>query len=296
MTKQLYWHPKKEGFNWDSLLHHQAIVIWEFVWAEKVCEPIKDFSGWLTINEKGNIVLFSGENNNVWSTNSSKQALAPLVQLLDNGNLVLRDEEDEITTNYLWESFDYPINTLLPRMKLGWDLKTGLNRHLSSGPCYGDFTYGIEVDEEHHTYPQLAVRNGSRILYRQGLLDGLTSSSIESSLSDEFVYNDDEVYYTYTLLNKSMMPAIVLDLRGSIEYLGIWAFFENRDKCDSYGFCGPNSQCINVTEREEPICQCLKGFKPKNEDNWNSSLGQKGVRDTALQAAMMKRKKDLIII
>ncbi|KAF4358265.1 hypothetical protein G4B88_027742 [Cannabis sativa] len=81
-------------------------------------------SGSLTIDDRGNLV-------NHWSTNTSKQAAKPLVQLLDNGNLVLRDEEDANTTNYLWESFHYPTDSLLTGMKLGWDL----------------FTYEIEFDE-----------------------------------------------------------------------------------------------------------------------------------------------------
>ncbi|KAM6576150.1 hypothetical protein CsatB_027987 [Cannabis sativa] len=98
------------------------------VWVANRCRPIEDSSSSLTIDDRGNLVVFSEQNNKreiVWSTNTSKQAVKPLVQLLDNGNLVLRDEEDANPTNYLWESFDYPTHTLL---KLGWDLRRGLNR------------------------------------------------------------------------------------------------------------------------------------------------------------------------
>ncbi|PON81526.1 Bulb-type lectin domain containing protein [Trema orientale] len=58
----------------------------------------------LTINDKGNLVLLSRNNNMVWSRSSLKQAQKPLVQLLDNGNLVLRDKEDVNSENYLWQS------------------------------------------------------------------------------------------------------------------------------------------------------------------------------------------------
>ena len=67
------------------------------------------------------------------------------MQLLDSGNLALRDGEDvNSETNYLWQSFDYPSDTFLLNIKLGWDLKSGLQRHLSAwknwdDPCPGDF-------------------------------------------------------------------------------------------------------------------------------------------------------------
>ncbi|KAM6576931.1 hypothetical protein CsatB_028768 [Cannabis sativa] len=109
------------GIWYNNITGNQTVV-----WVANRCEPIKDSSGLLSINNKGDLVLFSGQSNNrvlVWSSNSSKQAQEPLVQLLDNGNLVLGDEKDANTTIFLWESFDYPTDTMLPGMKLGWDLR-----------------------------------------------------------------------------------------------------------------------------------------------------------------------------
>ena len=40
-----------------------------------------------------------------------------------------------------------------------------------------------------------------------------------------------------------------------------------RDQCDVYGLCGANGNCMTT---ETPICQCLKGFKPKSQEKWNS--------------------------
>ena len=103
---------------------YKNIPVQTVVWVANRCEPINDSSGSLTIDgDTGNLVLYGPNKSVVWSTNSSKQAEGPLVQLLDNGNLVLRDEKDENTDNYLWESFDYPTDTHLPGAKLGWDLR-----------------------------------------------------------------------------------------------------------------------------------------------------------------------------
>ncbi|XP_060965196.1 S-locus-specific glycoprotein S13-like [Cannabis sativa] len=233
---------------------YKNIAVQTVVWVANRCEPIIDSSALLTIDNTGNLVLFSGKNNKsvlIWSTNSLKQTREPLIQLLNNGNLVLRDEKDANTTKFLWESFDYPTDTMLPGMKLGWDLKRGLNRRLSSwkssdDPCHGDFTYGIELDEPHH--------------------DGLYN----------FVNNDDEVYYSFSLLNGSNIVRLVLT--ETVEYTE-WLEEENSwsssyytipgDKCDKYGICGANSECI-ITNNQ--VCKCLEGFKPKNQENWNSMM------------------------
>ncbi|RVW37239.1 G-type lectin S-receptor-like serine/threonine-protein kinase [Vitis vinifera] len=53
-------------------------------------------------------------------------------QLLDSGNLIMRNGNDSDPENSLWQSFDYPCDTLLPGMKFGWNRVTGLDRHLSS--------------------------------------------------------------------------------------------------------------------------------------------------------------------
>ncbi|KAH7546564.1 hypothetical protein FEM48_Zijuj01G0214100 [Ziziphus jujuba var. spinosa] len=35
-----------------------------------------------------------------------------------------------------------------------------------------------------------------------------------------------------------------------------------RDNCDKYGLCGAYGNCLIG---EAPVCQCLKGFKPKGD-------------------------------
>ena len=55
-----------------------------------------------------------------------------IAKLLDSGNLVLMDGSDGNTDSYIWQSFENPADTLLPGMKLGWDVKTGLHLFLTS--------------------------------------------------------------------------------------------------------------------------------------------------------------------
>ena len=91
-----------------------------------------------------------------------KQTKKPKVELLDSGNLVITEEMDTNLENCLWQSFNYPTDTLLPGMKLGWDLRTGLNRRLSAwknwdDPCSADFTWVIEFDIQLHKLPEAVI-------------------------------------------------------------------------------------------------------------------------------------------
>ncbi|GMN28879.1 hypothetical protein TIFTF001_041238 [Ficus carica] len=287
---------------------YKNIPLQTVVWVANRCSPIKGSSGLLTINGAGNLVLLDHNKRVVWSTSSSKQAKKPIVQLLDSGNLVLRDEEDvNSETNYLWQSFDYPSDTLLPNMKFGWDLKSGLKRRHSAwknwdDPCPGDFTAGVVFDPQLHTFPEIHLLKGTTKFYRTGPWNGLRFSGAPELRTNplysyDFVYTEDEVYYTYDLKNKSVISIVVMNQTTSlrerltwIEEVKVWRTYTSlpRDDCDKYGVCGANANCII---NDNPICKCLNGFKPKSQEKWNSMDWSEGcVRSSPLNC--LEKDKD----
>ncbi|CAN6694481.1 unnamed protein product [Malus baccata var. baccata] len=251
------------------------------VWVANRCNPINDSSGVLMINSTGNLVLLSQNSSVVWSTSLVEQAQNATVELLDSGNLVLRDAKDGNSGTYLWQSFDYPSDTLLPGMKLGWDLRTGLKRHLSAWknsdePCPGDFTYGIEMQLQ--AYPEAYILNGSTKFFRTSAWNELTICGSPEHPSPRysfnFVYNDDEVFVTYKPKIESILSRVVLNQTTSTcarfqWKVGdqAWQDFSSRptESCDYYGFCGANGNCTS----EDPVCKCLQGFSPKSQEKWN---------------------------
>ncbi|KAL2247563.1 UNVERIFIED_CONTAM: G-type lectin S-receptor-like serine/threonine-protein kinase [Sesamum indicum] len=267
---------------------YKNIPVRTIVWVANRKNPIKDMSGSLMINSTGSLLLSDGTNTVVWSTYSTRIPQSPVAQLLDSGNLVVRDIKDGDADSYLWQSFDYPSDTLLPGMKLGWNLRTHLNRRLSSwkssdDPSPGELSNGIELD----AYPQGVMRKGSRKYFRGGPWNGLRFSGAPELKSNplfdfKFVSNQDEVYYQYRLLNTSVITRLVLNETTSTRQRYVWAEPDMswklyasvpRDYCDTYGLCGANGICIIS---DSPVCKCLEGFKPNFPQSWDAMDWSRG--------------------
>ncbi|PON43775.1 S-locus glycoprotein [Parasponia andersonii] len=149
----------------------------------------------------------------IWSSNSSSSRVGKnlVAQLLDSGNLVLREVNTMNSQHYLWQSFDYPTDTHLPGLKLGWDFITGLERYLTSwksadDPSTGDFTYRISING----LPQQVLALGSIIKFRSGVWNGVRFSDnfrlvtlTDKGLDFTYCFNENESYYMSEPLVKS---------------------------------------------------------------------------------------------
>ncbi|KAK2971019.1 hypothetical protein RJ640_025793 [Escallonia rubra] len=185
------------------------------VWVANRESPVSHSYGVLTVSADGNLVLLNNTipSRVIWSSNSSRTMLNSVAQLLDTGNLVLKDSSNMNPDSYIWQSFDFPTDTLLPGMKLGWNLTSGLNRYLTSwkttsDPSPGDYTFGIEISR----LPQIILRRGSVKTFRSGIWNGLRFSGIYSFTStlikSIFVANKNEIYYMFYLGNNSIITKV----------------------------------------------------------------------------------------
>ena len=250
------------------------------VWVTNRDTPLTDSSGVLKITHLGILVLLNQNSAAVWSSNTSRTAQNPVAQLLDSGNLVVKDGSDNEAENFLWQSFDYPGDTCLPGMKLGRNIVTGFNWHISSwknpqDPSQGNYTYQLDTSG----YPEIILRKGSVIKFRTGPWNGIRFSgtphlSPNPVYTYGLVFDLDEIYYSYKLLNSSVLSRMVITQDGLFQrYTWIdrtqsWFLYLTAqiDNCDSYAICGPNGAC-NVDN--SPVCGCLKGFVPKFPKDWD---------------------------
>ncbi|MED6216345.1 hypothetical protein PIB30_006989 [Stylosanthes scabra] len=274
---------------------YKNIPVRTVVWVANRVNPINDFSGILTINRTGNLLLTeNGTETTFWSTFSRKQAKNPVLELLDSGNLVLRNEGESNPKAYLWQSFDYPSDTFLPNMKLGRELQNGFDWRITSwkspnDPSLGDFSVGLVISD----YPEFSVMNGTKKFNRLGPWNGLYFSgypnvSYTYIFEVSFVTNKDEISYSYNAKIDSVISRIVINQSHSFtqyfwdENVQNWRYFESLsgDVCVTYDLCGAYGYC-SVTEAH--VCQCLKGFHPKSREAWNSNNFTQGcIRDKPL--------------
>jgi hypothetical protein len=265
------------------------------VWVANREAPLSDHSGVLKVTHDGILVLLNSMSGVVWSSNASRTVENPVAQLLDTGNLVVKDRNDDDPEKFLWQSFDYPCDTFLPEMKLGWNLVTGLERFLSSwksteDPAPGE--YSLRIDPR--GLPQLLIMKGDSIKARAGSWNGLRFTGYPQLRPNpvfeyEFVLNEKEIYYDEKLLHTSVFLRFELNPSG-VGQAFVWMYRTHSwesltstlgDQCGNYALCGGYAIC-NINK--SPVCSCLEGFFPKSPKDWDSVDWSDGcVRRTPLE-------------
>ncbi|KAL7218140.1 hypothetical protein ACSBR2_011418 [Camellia fascicularis] len=287
------------GFFSPGSSSNQYLGIWyknisprTVVWVANREIPLLDTSSVLTIINPGILALVNGTGSVIWYPNMTGSTRDPVARLMETGNLVVQDANDK-SGHFLWQSFDYPCDTLLPGMKLGKNFVTGLERHLSSwkssdDPAPGEFTYRCDPQG----YPQNILSSGSAEVFRTGPWNGIGFSGRPSLKSNsiyafELVYTKKEVYYDYKLLS-SVVSRFSLNHTGVVQR---WNWIDRTqqwvrvltsptDNCDTYKLCGPNGNCI---VGNNPVCGCLSKFVPHNQREWGNGDWSNGcVRRTPL--------------
>ncbi|XP_028801024.1 G-type lectin S-receptor-like serine/threonine-protein kinase At1g11330 [Neltuma alba] len=262
------------------------------VWVANRNNPLRDSSGILTISENnGNLVVLDGQKQILWSTNVSSIASNSSAQLLDSGNLVL---VDGITGSTVWQSFEHPCDTLLQDMKLSTNQHTGEKVRLTSwksasDPSSGEFSCGLEP----RNVTEIFVWKENHPYFRSGPWDGVNFLGIPRTISSNsqtgFQLKGEQGSFNLSFYSDKSLWSFTLNSQGKVEQR-LWNSQTNAwdlrrimysSDCDVYGKCGPFGIC---DLQNSPICSCLRGFEPKNKEEWARQNWTNGcVRREALQ-------------
>jgi hypothetical protein len=93
-----------------------------------------------------------------------------LATILDTGNFVLQQFHPNGSKTVLWQSFDYPSDTLIPTMKLGVNRKTGHNWSLVSCLTPSLATSGKFSLEWEPKQGELNIKKSSKVYWKSGKL------------------------------------------------------------------------------------------------------------------------------
>ncbi|KAJ0733770.1 putative protein kinase RLK-Pelle-DLSV family [Helianthus annuus] len=263
------------------------------VWVANRDHPITGASPMvLKIDDQGSLIL-SNNISTIWSSNLTTPSPKATAKLEDTGNLVVMDQSERI----IWQSFDYPTDTLLPGMKLGKDYLRSKEWHLSSwknnqDPSPGDFTWGADT----LGYPENKLKQGPQVTFRGGpwsnqRFSGISAFNSSLTFTYKVVINVSEMSFSYNLDDNSILSRTTLNSSGLLES-SVWvengtkwqlALSLPRDLCDRYNICSAYASCsINMIQQS---CACLdeKRFVPRDQKSWERADWSGGcVRRTPL--------------
>ncbi|KAG5551840.1 hypothetical protein RHGRI_010069 [Rhododendron griersonianum] len=244
----------------------------------------------------GNLVLLNESQIPIWSTNQNSAASTSVVAVLgDDGNLVVTDGSN--STQPLWQSFDFPVNTWLPGSKIAYNKITKTHQNLTSwknseDPSQGLFSLWLDATNNQYVISW----NGSEQYWTSGPWNAQERIfSLVPEMRSNYIYNfsyvdnENESYFTYWVYNTTIITRFIMDVSGQIKQLtwlettGQWNLFwsQSKEQCEVYAFCGAFGACNQITL---PFCNCLYGFSPQSVGDWNLSDYSGGcVRETGLQ-------------
>lgn len=237
----------------------------------------------LSLTKSGNLVLTDAGQITVWTSNSVSDSNSPAqlyLQLHDNGNLILQKSNDD---KIIWQSFDYPTDTLLPHQLLT-ETASLVSSRSSTNHSSGFYKLffdndnvlrlmykGPEITSVFWPDPWLNSWGGGRSTYNNSKVAMFDSSG-------RFFSSDELKFSTSDYSGGSGIPIqrrLTLDVDGNLRIHSLniasktwevsWQAVGN--PCKIHGICGENSLCTYspYTGRK---CTCLPGYKLKNLTDW----------------------------
>ncbi|KAK9714804.1 hypothetical protein RND81_06G121500 [Saponaria officinalis] len=282
----------------------------EIIWVANRDSPIKDSSALLKFSDDGNLQVTDEQDKIYWSSNALYKVNSSVAQLLNTGNLNLLPEDSNTT---IWQSFDHPTDSFLAGIKINfnksiYDMKVNFRSWKSANdPSSGrfrlvclprDIPEFFIVDDHGDT-----TETSYEPYWRSGPWNGYLFLGVPlySTVASGFNVDDhgDTAEISYENADQSLFERYVLTYDGILRQK-IWDEDTNTweinwqsllSECDAYGKCGAFAMCNPKTQ---PICECLKGFQPKNLDEWSKGNWTNGcVRRTELQCRAGKVDKFL---
>ncbi|KAL3741983.1 hypothetical protein ACJRO7_017464 [Eucalyptus globulus] len=171
-----------------------------------------------------------------------------------------------------WESFQHMTNSFLAKMKLSTISNPNEKQALTSWKSASDPSIGsFSASLVQRYIPELFIWNCSSVYWRSGPIGVPKKQSVYINGFDLVMDQEGTVYLSYNLVQPY--------LEKNSSWKIVWS--SQVSDCDVYGQCGPFGIC---NARNSPICSCLRGFEPKNSEEWSRGNWSSGcIRKLLLQ-------------
>jgi tRNA A-37 threonylcarbamoyl transferase component Bud32 len=241
------------------------------VWTANRDDPPVSSNATLLFASDGRLVLQMGQEQVAVVAESSGSASA---SMLNSGNFVIYNSDREI----IWESFDYPTDTLLPGQRLlaGQELISSMSdTHHSSGIFRlkmqhdGNLVqYPVNTPDTapYSFYTSWTDGSGDNVtlnLDADGHLYLLNTTSFNIKNISVGGYPTEDTIYLMRLDADGIFRIYSHHLKQKGNWSIVWS--SSNDVCNSRGLCGLNGFC--VTNNQKAQCVCLPGFEKVQQGN-----------------------------
>ncbi|XP_057744016.1 putative receptor protein kinase ZmPK1 [Arachis stenosperma] len=253
----------------------QNITTPTVVWMANRDQPVNGKRSKLSLLHTGNLALVDAGQFQIWSS-ETESYLPTELRLGDDGNLVLRELQGG---RILWQSFDFPTDTLLPGQHLTRSTQLVSSRtesNHSSGFYKLSFDNrnvltllydGPDVSSTYWPDLVLTVWEAGRFTY---------NSSRIAVLNPLGHFDSSDNYSVRTSDYGVMLPRrLTIDHDGNLRvysqdlsqkwYVSMQAI---SNSCSIHGICGANSVC-RFDPKKGRKCSCVPGYKVKNQSDWS---------------------------
>ncbi|XP_058762889.1 G-type lectin S-receptor-like serine/threonine-protein kinase LECRK2 [Vicia villosa] len=272
------------------------------VWTANRDDPPVSSKSMLNLTEHG-LLLQNGNGDSPKKLDSGDSYIVSWASMLDSGNFVLYDEH----SNVIWQSFDYPTDTILGGQKLtmGHALISSISK---SDHSPGNFYLTMQDDGNLVAYPFYSgvserdaywASNTLYEIYQQLSLNiqgFLCLESVSDPTSTLCFNNGNEQTTRKSHNNTTSIYRATLDVDGNLRLYEHQFHFEGNNSsrvvtlwhalnstCQVYGFCGLNSYCSSNISGADVACKCYHGFTPSNT---------KSSPNTPIDCVQMNNKDD----
>ncbi|XP_020091500.1 G-type lectin S-receptor-like serine/threonine-protein kinase At4g27290 isoform X1 [Ananas comosus] len=272
-----FFSPGDSTKRYVGIWYHKLPIL-TVVWVGNRENPISDSSGYITMDEQGNLKIMDGKGTSFLLGANNRSTNITSATLLDSGNLVLR-EMSSSGNDIVWQSFDHPTDNQLPGMKLTLSTSS-ISWRSTSDPRPGNFSFGIDPNGT----DQLFLWNRTEVIWSVAVLNGVNFSLVQDATVTlpgdldgyTFIHHWGSGYYYYTLADSSIITRGFTDHEGRHKQLAWldgeenWVTFlvkPNEHPCEVPSSCGVNGLCSNDSS---VMCTCLFGFEPNVNKHWDS--------------------------
>ncbi|KAI9115009.1 hypothetical protein K1719_014022 [Acacia pycnantha] len=199
---------------------------------------------------------------------------ASSASLENTGNLVMKDSN----SRDVWQSFDYPTNTMLPEQILKEDNALYAKGEGSLNYTNGNFRLLMQNDgnlllsaylwsDPAYWYSDTASINNVSLVFNNSAFLYLTSGSTNiHSVTNNPPTPTRDFYHRATIDENGNFHQYAYNRRNSSGWIRIWSAIG--DPCRVDAICGVNGLCTSTSPDNESMqCECLQGFVPFNTTN-----------------------------